>query len=269
MEVPPNIRVLMYEPTLTLTFRFLDPVHCLIRLLMQGPLSSDPTNLALFPQENTHYSDFANGEKLKRIYNALPVGSAALTSVLFFDSINRDEKGFSKGDGVIIVGAFFTKQARDSSLAKISLGSLPPIHIAKCNRLLKAAVDFNKAARNLFYGAIYKCYTDFNDTDGVTCELQHGEKIHMAKAIILAIYTDQPAATKLSVTGSACPQCYTAKNIMGTPPRVRGTPLALRTPHGMKAKRRTLGNKTGTNLCTLPYLQYKLYISLIYTFFGT
>ena len=47
-----------------------------------------------------------------RIYEAIPRGTAALTSVLFFDEINRDSKGFVSADGVIIVGGFFTRYAR-------------------------------------------------------------------------------------------------------------------------------------------------------------
>ena len=44
-----------------------------------------------------------------RIYEAIPEGTAALTSVLFFDEINRDSKGFVSADGIIIVGGFFNR----------------------------------------------------------------------------------------------------------------------------------------------------------------
>ncbi len=53
------------------------------------------------------------------------------------------------------------------------------------------------------------------------------------------------SATKCSVTGSACPQCYTARHIMDTPARVRGTALTLRTPRGMEARRNALRLRTG------------------------
>ncbi len=94
LQVPENVQASMSERSTSLTFRFLDPVQCLIRLLTRGPLSSDMANIALFPKESRYYSDFVDGNKMKRIYTALPTGSAALTSVLFFDSINRDAKGF-------------------------------------------------------------------------------------------------------------------------------------------------------------------------------
>jgi hypothetical protein len=245
-NVPAHIQVLMSEPTTTLEFRFLDPVQALMRLLTRGPLSSAPENLSLFPCEHASHEDYCDGEKMKRIYNALPAGTAALTSILFFDSINRDTKGFSKGDGIIIVGAFFNKHARESSLAIVSLGAFPPINIAKTNAKLKAAADLTKAARSFFHASIYQSYVDFNATNGVMCELQNGNVLHMYKAIILAIYTDQPAATKCSDTGSACPQCYTAQHIMGIPPRVRGSALVLRTPNGMEARRTALSLRTGT-----------------------
>ena len=77
-----------------LTFNFLDPVECLIRLLTTGPLSADMGNLAFKPRlQHGFYEDFVDGDRLKRVYAALRSGSYALTSVLFFDSINRDKKG--------------------------------------------------------------------------------------------------------------------------------------------------------------------------------
>lgn len=244
-NVPDNVQELMSQSCTQLTFRFLDPVEALMRLLTRGPLAADISNIALYPRDHPYLEDYCDGEKVKRIYSALPKGTAALTSILFFDSINRDAKGFSKGDGIILVGAFFNKHARESSLAKVSLGSFPPIHIAKTNAQRKVAQDFTKAARAFFHSCMYQCYADFNATKGKLCELQNGEKIHVSKAIILAMYVDHPAATKCSVTGSACPQCYTARNIMGTPPRVRGSALVLRTPKGMEARRRALRLRTG------------------------
>ena len=40
------------------------------------------------------YDDFVDGDRVQRIYAALRPGLSALTCVLFFDSINRDKKGF-------------------------------------------------------------------------------------------------------------------------------------------------------------------------------
>ena len=92
--VPLYVQELMSVPTPLLTFKFLDPVECLIRLLTAGPLSANMDNLAFAPRRNYgFYEDFVDGERLHRIYAALQPGAAALTSVLFFDSINRDKKG--------------------------------------------------------------------------------------------------------------------------------------------------------------------------------
>ena len=92
--VPMDVQELMSVRTPFLTFKFLDPVECLIRLLTVGPLSANMDNLAFAPRRNyAFYEDFVDGERLKRIYDALRPGASALTSVLFFDSINRDKKG--------------------------------------------------------------------------------------------------------------------------------------------------------------------------------
>ena len=47
-----------------------------------------------------------------RMFEATPLGTAALSSVLFFDEINRGSKGFVSADGVIIVGGFFNRCVR-------------------------------------------------------------------------------------------------------------------------------------------------------------
>ena len=92
--IPIDVQELMSVPTVVLTFKFLDPVECLIRLLTVGPLSADMANMALEPRlHHSYYEDFVDGERLKRVYAALGPGLSALTSVLFFDSINRDKKG--------------------------------------------------------------------------------------------------------------------------------------------------------------------------------
>jgi hypothetical protein len=84
--------------------------EALVRLLIAGPLTADPGNLQFFPKEGgLHYDDHADGERMARIHAALPSGSAALTSVLFFDKINRDKKGFSTGEGAILVGGFYKR----------------------------------------------------------------------------------------------------------------------------------------------------------------
>jgi hypothetical protein len=46
---------------------------------------------------------------MARIPAALPAGTSAVASVLFFDKNNRDKKGFSTGEGAILVGGFYKR----------------------------------------------------------------------------------------------------------------------------------------------------------------
>jgi hypothetical protein len=117
---------------------------------------------------------------------------------------------------VLYVGAFFNKQARESSLAKASLGAFPPISIAPRNTKLKRAVAFSRASRIFFHAAIYKCYDD--------------------KAIILAIYCDHPAARKCCLCGSGCPQCFCSLPDFAKEPL--GGTMLMRTPQDVAAKKR-------------------------------
>ena len=56
-EVPMDVQELMSVRTATLTFNFLDPVECLIRLLTVGPLSADMGNMAFTPRLNHSWYD--------------------------------------------------------------------------------------------------------------------------------------------------------------------------------------------------------------------
>ena len=133
------------------------------------------------------------------------------------------------------VGVFFNKKARESSLAKASLGAFPPIAIAPRNAKLKRAVDFSRASRIYFHAAIYKCFDDFNRTNGTVVTLQNGNKMNMAKAIILAIFCDHPAARKCCLCGSACPQCFCSLPDFAKAP-IGGT-ILMRTPRDVAAKK--------------------------------
>ena len=71
------------------------------------------------------------------MHDATPRGAAVLTAVIFFDEINRDQKGFATGDGAIIVGGFFKQRVRESTYAKASLGTFPPCDFPKVtNKML-------------------------------------------------------------------------------------------------------------------------------------
>ena len=110
IPVPANVQALMSRPTATITFEHVDPTEALVQMLIVGPLAADPGNMAFFAKPNSrHYDDFVDGARMARIQESLPEGTAALTSVLFFDKILRDRKGFASGEGAIIVGGFFKR----------------------------------------------------------------------------------------------------------------------------------------------------------------
>ena len=109
-----NIKVqeLMTRPAKTVTFKFIDPTDALVRLLLLSPLAANEDNLSFVPRDGLYYADFHDGARMRRIHEELPAGAVALTSVLFFDEIELDKKGFITGDGVVITGGFFNKKAR-------------------------------------------------------------------------------------------------------------------------------------------------------------
>jgi len=135
----------------------------------------------------------------------------------------------------ISAGGFFNKRARDSSLAKASLGAFPPIQFAPRNAKLKRAVDFSRASRIYFHAAIYKCFDDFNRTSGTVVTLQNGTQMNMAKAIILAIFCDHPAARKCCLCGSACPQCFCCETDFAKTPSA--ATMLMRTPGNIAVKK--------------------------------
>ncbi len=134
-----------------------------------------------------------------------------------------------------VLGRFFKKHARESSSAKASLGAFPPIHFALKNKELKLAKDVRTASHVFFHAQIYNCFDEFNCSQGTVITLQRGAKLDMAKAIILAIYCDHPAAIKCCLCGSACPQCFTIKVDMRRPP-IDGI-MQNRTPAAVPAKK--------------------------------
>ena len=159
-------------------------------------------------------SDLCDGARYARIQAALPKGSSALTSILFFDEIQRDEKGIVSGEGIIIVGGFFKKDARESSYAKVSLGTFPTFHIPKADATRVVVAKFKKAMRASQHAAIAQCYRDYNAKGGHIIPLQTGRQVYFPKAVVLAIFADFPATQKVTLTGSACPKCFTPQDRM-------------------------------------------------------
>ena len=237
-EVPPEVQILLGTPCDEITFTHLDPTEVLVRMLVSGPLAADPANMQVFPRlSSTTYDDYADGERMARIHNALPRGTAALSSILFFDEINRDAKGFVTGDGAIIVGGFFKRHARESTYAKISLGTFPQLGVPHVNRNRKAIRQFRKLLKRRHHASILECYHQYNRRGGQLVPMQQGPDVYFLRAVILAIYADQPAAVKCSLTGSACPSCFFRQSIMANAPL---GDMLKRTDAAMARKQREL-----------------------------
>ncbi len=87
---------------------------------------------------------------------------------------------FETGEGVIIVGGFFNKVARESSYAKMSLGTLPKVKVPTPNKELKVVKDFFVALRTSQQNAIYDCYHNYNAQGGRVLTLQTGSQVKFA-----------------------------------------------------------------------------------------
>ncbi len=83
----------MAKPVDQIVFEFFNPTDALAILVTMSPLAEDARNLQLFARHTEWYEDFSDGARMHRVQNALPPRSAALSSILFFDGINRDVKG--------------------------------------------------------------------------------------------------------------------------------------------------------------------------------
>jgi len=89
-----------------------------------------------------------------------------------------------------------------------------------------------------------QCFDRFNTAGGCYLKLQTGEKVYFARAVLLAIYGDHPAVCKVTLTGSACPSCYTPRDKMADPPatipNVPAGTLPLRTETGVWRRKRAV-----------------------------
>ena len=109
------------------------------------------------------------------------------------------------------------RHIRESTLAKVSLGTLPQLDVAACNKYATAVVAFKKFLRAECHRSILECYRAHNRTGGTLVPLQNGESMYFPRAVILAIYADAPACVDCTCTGSACPVCFTPRYRMAAP----------------------------------------------------
>jgi hypothetical protein len=188
------VQNLMSIPKTTVSFSFIDPTDALCRLIMLGPLAANEKNMSFSPRDSLYYEDFADGERLRRITEELPAGTAALSSVLFFDEINLDQKGYTTGDGVLIMGSFFNRRARESLFSKYALGTLPSVAVARVNQKRVVYLRFCRELRASCHATILRCYTNFNNAGGAMLRLQYDDRLlYFPRAVILAVYANFPA----------------------------------------------------------------------------
>jgi hypothetical protein len=99
--------------------------------------------------------------------------------------------------------------ARESSYAKVSLGTFPKLGVSKKDEKRVVVQRFKKAMRAAQHAAIAQCYRDYNAKGGHIVNLQSGQQVYFPRAVVLAVYADYPATQKITLTGSACPMCFT------------------------------------------------------------
>ena len=95
----------------------------------------------------------------------------------------------------------------------VAMHDISPV-TAQANVDLKCVKDFKVALRHAQHAAIFECFRAFNRKGGAIVPLQTGGEIYFARSCILTIFADHPAARKCTLTGSACPICYTPQNRM-------------------------------------------------------
>ena len=118
--IPLELRQYMTGNVEEITWSFINPTDALVRMLVLSPLAgwlhrfkndewwlliaglmsytlnvyncacvADPANLRLVATDSELLTDFSDGARYHRMQQALPEGTCALTSVLFFDEIQR------------------------------------------------------------------------------------------------------------------------------------------------------------------------------------
>ena len=78
-----------------------------------------------------------------------------------------------------MVGGFFSKDARESSYAKVSVGTFPKLPIKKADANRVVVKKFKKALRASQHAAIANCYREYNAKGGRIVPLQTGDQVQL------------------------------------------------------------------------------------------
>ena len=80
-----------------------------------------------------------------------------------------------------MVGGFFSKEARESSYAKVSVGTFPKLPIKKADANRVVVKKFKKALRASQHAAIANCYREYNAKGGRIVPLQTGDQVQLRR----------------------------------------------------------------------------------------
>ena len=84
IEIPPENRPCLTDVTQeSVTFEYKDPIVALVSMLHFNPLAADWENLCFTYEPSDVYDDFCNGDRVRRIQESIPEGTAELNAVMF------------------------------------------------------------------------------------------------------------------------------------------------------------------------------------------
>ena len=78
---------------------------------------------------------------------------------------------------MIVTGGFFSKDARESSYAKVSLGTFPQLPFKPVDATRVVVKRFKKLLRAAHHEAIANCYREYNEKGGRILTLQNGQQV--------------------------------------------------------------------------------------------
>ena len=78
---------------------------------------------------------------------------------------------------MIVTGGFFSKDARESSYAKVSVGTFPQLPFKQVDAQRVVVKRFKKLLRAAHHEAIANCYREYNEKGGRILTLQNGQQV--------------------------------------------------------------------------------------------
>ena len=88
------------------------------------------------------------------------------------------------------MGGFFSKEARESSYAKVCIGTFPKLPVKKADANRVVVKQFKKVLRAAQHDAIANCYREYNEKGGRILTLQNGHQVLCGKCYIFLFKCD-------------------------------------------------------------------------------